>query len=209
MFDTHSDYALNKADKNAIVCPSVTGEHIRLTREDFSSEEEFLYWKDWSDNDLHKIENDGQYDSRCLTLDTQRDTPVPSAEDVLFEHISKAEKEHERATLISQIKTPHGIHIDAYDPAIQDDPVLTVVNHSKASLRIIKMDRQSGDRLPGVTFEIYKDTELFDTKTTNDNGEILLYDLEPGTYLVKEVATDDEHVITSAPQQIVSADAIL
>ena len=99
-------------------------------------------------------------------------------------------------------KTPHGIHIDAYDPAIQDDPVLTVVNHSKASLRIIKMDRQSGDRLPGVTFEIYKDTELFDTKTTNDNGEILLYDLEPGTYLVKEVSTDDEHVITSAPQQI-------
>ena len=104
MFDTHSDYALNKADKNAIVCPSVTGEHIRLTREDFSSEDEFLYWKDWSDNDLHKIENDGQYDSRCLTLDTQRDTPVPSAEDVLLEHISKAEKEHERATLISQIK---------------------------------------------------------------------------------------------------------
>ncbi|RKI65345.1 hypothetical protein D7V91_14440 [bacterium 1xD42-67] len=99
-------------------------------------------------------------------------------------------------------KTPHGIHIDAYDPAIQDDPVLTVVNHSKASLRIIKMDRQSGDWLPGVTFEIYKDTELFDTKTTNDNGEILLYDLEPGTYLVKEVATDDEHVITAAPQQI-------
>ena len=99
-------------------------------------------------------------------------------------------------------KTPHGIHIDAYDPAIQDDPVLTVVNHSKASLRIIKMDRQSGDRLPGVTFEIYKDTELFDTKTTNDNGEILLYDLEPGTYLVKEVATDDEHVVNSTPQQI-------
>ena len=45
------------------------------------------------------------------------------------------------------------------------------------------MDQQSGNRLSGVTFEIYKDTELFDTKTTNDNGEILLYDLEPGTYL--------------------------
>ena len=99
-------------------------------------------------------------------------------------------------------KTPHGIHIDAYDPAIQDDPVLTVVNYSKASLRIIKYDQQSGSKLPGVTFEIYKDTELFDTRTTNDNGEILLYDLEPGTYLVKEVATDDEHVVDSTPQQI-------
>ena len=99
-------------------------------------------------------------------------------------------------------QTPHGIHIDAYDPTIQDDPVLTVVNHSKASLRIIKMDQQSGNRLPGATFEIYKDTVLFDIKTTNDNGEILLYDLEPGTYLVKEVATDDEHVVDSTPQQI-------
>lgn len=99
-------------------------------------------------------------------------------------------------------KTPHGIHIDPYDPAIQDDPVLTVVNHSKASLRIIKYDQQSGNRLPGATFEIYKDSELFDTKTTNDNGEILLYDLEPGTYLVKEVSTDDEHVVDSTPQQI-------
>ena len=99
-------------------------------------------------------------------------------------------------------QTPHGIHIDPYDPAIQDDPVLTVVNHSKASLRIIKYDQQSGSKLPGVTFEIYKDTELFDTRTTNDNGEILLYDLEPGTYLVKEVATDDEHVVNSTPQQI-------
>ena len=42
MFDTRSVYALNKLDKDAIVYPSVTGEDIRLTREDFSSEEEFL-----------------------------------------------------------------------------------------------------------------------------------------------------------------------
>ena len=99
-------------------------------------------------------------------------------------------------------KTPHGIHIDAYNPTIQDDPVLTVVNNSKAALRIIKMDQLSGDRLPGVTFEIYKDAKLFDTKTTNEDGEIVLFDLEPGTYLVKEIATDDAHVVTSTPQQI-------
>ena len=44
MFDPKSDYALNKKDKDAIVCPSVTGVHIRLVREDFASEKEFLYW---------------------------------------------------------------------------------------------------------------------------------------------------------------------
>ena len=45
MFDTKSDFALNKFDQDAIVCRSVTGVHIRLTREDFASEEEFLRWK--------------------------------------------------------------------------------------------------------------------------------------------------------------------
>ena len=43
MLDPKSDYALNKVDKEAIVCPSATGVHTRLTREDFASEEEFLY----------------------------------------------------------------------------------------------------------------------------------------------------------------------
>ena len=37
MFDSQSDYALNKVDKDAIVCPSVTGGHVRLTLEDFLS----------------------------------------------------------------------------------------------------------------------------------------------------------------------------
>ena len=37
---------------------------------------------------------------------------------------------------------------------------------------------------------------------TNEGGEIFFYDLEPGTYLVKEIATDDGHVVNSTPQQI-------
>ncbi len=56
MFDSQSDYALNKRDPEAIVCKSVTGVHIRLTREDFSSEEEFLFWKEWSNEDYHSEE---------------------------------------------------------------------------------------------------------------------------------------------------------
>ena len=65
MFDKRSDYALNKLDKEAIVYPSVTGVHIRLTREDFASEEEFLYWKKLSDGDYKDIESTGRgyYDS--------------------------------------------------------------------------------------------------------------------------------------------------
>ena len=98
--------------------------------------------------------------------------------------------------------TPHGIHINPYNPAIEDDPVLTIVNQTKVSLRIIKYDRQSKAKLPNVTFEIYKDGELFDTKTTPESGMIELFDLEPGTYLVKEVSTDDSHIVDVTPQQI-------
>ncbi|NCE64948.1 hypothetical protein D1159_10205 [Pseudoflavonifractor sp. 524-17] len=60
MFDTKSDFALNKFDQDAIVCRSVTGVHIRLTREDFASEEEFLRWKAWSDGDYYDTEKDGR-----------------------------------------------------------------------------------------------------------------------------------------------------
>ena len=98
--------------------------------------------------------------------------------------------------------TRHGIYIDPYDPQTEDDPVLTIKNYNNPSLRIIKYDLQSGERLPGVTFKIYKDGELFDTLTTDGQGEILLYNLEPGTYLAEEYSTDDSHVINSTPQQI-------
>ena len=98
--------------------------------------------------------------------------------------------------------TRHGIYVNPYDPQTQDDPVLTIENYNNPSLRIIKIDKVSGDRMPGITFEVYKDGELFDTLETDGQGEIVLYDLEPGTYLVQEVRTDDGHVLNSTPQQI-------
>lgn len=99
-------------------------------------------------------------------------------------------------------RTRHGIHVDPYDPQTKNDPVLTIKNLSNPNLRVIKYDQSSGARLPGVTFEIYHDGALFDTQTTNGQGEILLYDLEPGTYLVKEISSDNSHVVNSTPQHI-------
>ena len=99
-------------------------------------------------------------------------------------------------------KTPHGIHIDPYDPAVEDDPVLTITNRARPALRILKYDLTSNRPMPNVTFEVWHDGDLFGEYTTNASGEIFLYDLEPGTYLVKEVATDDAHVVNSTPQQI-------
>ena len=80
MFDTKSDYALNKRDPDAIVCKSVTGVHIRLTREDFETEEEFLTWKAWSDEDWHDEEKANHVEANHTTY--LGDLP----EDVLMMH---------------------------------------------------------------------------------------------------------------------------
>lgn len=104
MLDTQSDYALNKRDKTAIVCPSVTGEHIRLTREDFASEEEFERWKVWSDDDYHKIELAGRKDDDCLSFEDQQDVPVTSAEEIFLAPYIAEERAIQTRTVLAQIK---------------------------------------------------------------------------------------------------------
>ena len=86
MFDPRSDYALNKLNPDAIVCKSVTGVHIRITREDFASEEEFQRWKTWYDNDLHEEEKRNHIcDDNDLSLEGLAEAAVvsPSAEAVI------------------------------------------------------------------------------------------------------------------------------
>jgi len=99
-------------------------------------------------------------------------------------------------------RTSHGIHIDPYDPATEEDPVLVVTNRARPALRIVKYDAQSMQPLADTTFEVYHDGNLLGEYTTDYNGEIFLYDLDPGTYLIKEIATKDSHVVNSTPQQI-------
>ena len=112
MFDKKSDFALNKFDRDAIVCRSVTGVHIRLTRADFASEEEFLRWKVWSDGDYYDTEKDGRdfYDNG-IPLDPRVDKlgAVPSIEADILAALDAAEASAEQArrtaALIEQIKS--------------------------------------------------------------------------------------------------------
>ena len=92
MFDRKSDYALNKRHPDSIVCKSVTDVHIYLTRADFSSEADFLKWKEWSDDN-------------CLPLDERIDSMEPSAEELLLRDIEQAGQEANCAVLMAKIKS--------------------------------------------------------------------------------------------------------
>lgn len=68
MFNRKSSYALNKKDPNAIVYIDANDVIIRLTREDFASEEEFLKWKMWSDESYHVEDKRDVVDGKRLIL---------------------------------------------------------------------------------------------------------------------------------------------
>ena len=105
MFNTHTDFALNKFDKNAIVCQSVSGPNIRITREDFASDKEFAYWKKLSDDDYMEIDRIGREDDACLSFEDQRSVQVPSAEDVVLAPYIEAEVRERRRRMLEQIRT--------------------------------------------------------------------------------------------------------
>ena len=98
--------------------------------------------------------------------------------------------------------TRHGIHVDPYNPALTVDPMIQVINKARPALRIVKYDGQTQTPLSNTTFQVYKDSTLLGEYTTDARGEIYLYDLEPGTYRVQEIATPDSHVVDSTPQEI-------
>lgn len=75
-------------------------------------------------------------------------------------------------------------------------------NQAKPGLIITKYDEQTHEVLPDVTFEVTRDTVLIGSFSTDEMGQIRLTDLQPGTYLVKEVSTSAGYVLDSTPQQI-------
>ena len=69
MFNRKSSYALNKKDPNAIVYMDANEAIIRLTREDFASEEEFLKWKSLVGWRLSRLRGQaGSWSRRITTL---------------------------------------------------------------------------------------------------------------------------------------------
>lgn len=99
-------------------------------------------------------------------------------------------------------KTRHGIHIDPYNPATEDDPVLVITNERKPGLIIEKLDAEALKPMKGTAFAVYKDTKLVGEYKTNADGLIEFTDIEAGIYTVKEIKTDSSHIMQGCPQTI-------
>ena len=80
---------------------------------------------------------------------------------------------------------------------------IPIVNEELPGLRIIKYDRKNQLAMPDVTFAVYRDGEFLGNFRTDQFGEILIPNAEPGTYRAFEVDTGDEgYILDTTPQEV-------
>lgn len=107
MVNKNSIYALNKKDPDAIVYPSANGKLIRVTREDFPSEEEFLAFKKWSDENFHEEEKlDHREANHVLSADdlSEAALAVPAADVLMERQHERAEKRRMASNMVVKLK---------------------------------------------------------------------------------------------------------
>ena len=104
MFDKKSLYVLNKKNPDAIVCSDATGKRVHITRADFATEEEFLFWKNWSDSEYQETDHTGRsYYDNTVALNENTDTAGEALEDVLIASFDNAARNKVCAEQIRQI----------------------------------------------------------------------------------------------------------
>ncbi len=107
MVSKNSIYALNKKDPDAIVYPSANGKLIRVTREDFPSEDEFLAFKKWSDENFHEEEKlDHREANHVLSVDdlSEAALAVPAADVIMERQHERAEKRKIASDMVVKLK---------------------------------------------------------------------------------------------------------
>ena len=107
MVNKNSIYALNKKAPDAIVYPSANGKLIRVTREDFPSEEEFLAFKKWSDENFHEEEKlDHREANHVLSVDdlSEAALAVPAADVIMERQHERAEKRKIASDMVVKLK---------------------------------------------------------------------------------------------------------
>ncbi|WP_080843880.1 SpaA isopeptide-forming pilin-related protein [Cytobacillus gottheilii] len=119
--------------------------------------------------------------------------------DLPYDHYTIKEAVAPEGYLISKIETDR-VTVDAETPS----PVIEVENKKIIrDVQLIKKDQETKEVLKGAEFELQKkdgnDFKTLDTYTTDENGSIVVKDLEPGDYQFVEVKAPEFYLLNSNP----------
>lgn len=106
-----------------------------------------------------------------------------------------------------EVKTVDGFVLDGAPKSILikagEVQTLRFYNVRAGGLTVIKKDEKTGERIPGVQFEIRKmDGEIVGTYTTDENGVIHLPKAENGWYTVTELKAAEDYRLDDTPHRI-------
>lgn len=95
-------------------------------------------------------------------------------------------------------QTPHYIELKA-----GEDAEIVIKNRHKPSLKIIKLDSVTKQPLQYVTFSVaYKNGSPIGEFTTDENGEIYLENITPGTVVLTETKGRDGYIILDKEKEV-------
>ena len=106
-----------------------------------------------------------------------------------------------------EVKTVDGFVLDGAPKSILikagEVQTLRFYNVRAGGLTVIKKDEKTGERIPGVQFEIRKmDGEIVGTFTTDENGVIYLPEAENGWYTVTELKAAEGYRLDDTPHRV-------
>ena len=106
-----------------------------------------------------------------------------------------------------EVKTVDGFVLDSSPKSILikagEVQTLRFYNVRAGGLTVIKKDEKTGERIPGVQFEIRKmDGEIVGTFTTDENGVIYLPEAENGWYTVTELKAAEGYRLDDTPHRV-------
>ena len=106
-----------------------------------------------------------------------------------------------------EVKTVEGFVLDGAPKSILikagEVQTLRFYNVRAGGLTVIKKDEKTGERIPGVQFEIRKmDGEIIGSYTTDENGVIHLPEAENGWYTVTELKAAEGYRLDDTPHRI-------
>ena len=106
-----------------------------------------------------------------------------------------------------EVKTADGFVLDGAPKSILikagEVQTLRFYNVRAGGLTVIKKDAKTGERIPGVQFEIRKmDGEIVGTFTTDENGVIHLPEAENGWYTVTELKAAEGYRLDDTPHRV-------
>ena len=94
----------------------------------------------------------------------------------------------------------YAITYDAY----QNFEKTEIINEktNKASIKVFKKDEETMKSISGVKYALKVNNEIIDTKKTDDEGKIVFENLYPGEYIVEEIASNENYIISNEKHAI-------